>query len=321
MNVDDLGRPPAACFRRGAWIASAASAVAMGATASRLAAQTPDAMKIGVGQIESHAEGHYALDAGFFAKRGLSVEVQSLRNGATIAAAVASGDLQAGCSTVLQLAQARGRGLPFVILAAGSLHDSRFGDTAGLVVAASSPYHAPKDLNGKVIALSTLNGLDQLETSMLVDKDGGDSSTLKFVELSERIMADALEQGRVDGASLEEPELSEAGKRIRSVGDGMNAISKRFISTVYFTTADWLAANPGIARRFSEAIFAAGAWAMANPASAAVILQKDVGASMRATQRFATRNDVNELAPLARAAVQYKFAAPSGLDILRDIRF
>ena len=285
-----------------------------------LGAQTPDTLKIGVGQIESHAEGYYALDGGFFAKRGLNVDVQSLRNGATIAAAVASGELQAGCSTVLQLAQARGRGLPFVIVAAGALHDSRFGHTAGLMVAASSRFTAPKDLNGKVIALSTLNGLDQLETSMLIDKDGGDSSTLKFVELSERIMADALEQGRVDGASMEEPELSAGGTGIRSVGDGMSAISKRFISTVYFTTADWLAANPGIARRFADAIFAAGAWAMANPDAAALVLQKRMGVTMRATSRFATRNDLNDLAPLARAAVQYKFAPAAGLDILRDIR-
>jgi NitT/TauT family transport system substrate-binding protein len=221
---------------------------------------------------------------------------------------------------VLQLAQARGRGLPFVILAAGALHDSRYASTVGLMVAASSHFTAPKDLNGKVIALSTLNGLDQLETSILVDKDGGDSSTLKFVELSERIMGDALEQGRVDAASMEEPELSAAGTSIRSLGDGMSAISRRLISTVYFTTAGWLAANPGIARRFSDAIFAAGTWAMANPDAAAAVLQKHMGVSMHATSRFATHNDPNELAPLARAAVQYKFALPAGLDILRDIK-
>jgi NitT/TauT family transport system substrate-binding protein len=294
--------------------------MAIAATAGRLDAQTPDALKIGVGLIESHAEGYYALDGGFFAKRGLLVEVQSLRNGSTIAAAVASGDLQAGCSTVLQLVQARGRGVPFVILAAGSLHDSRFAGTAGLMVAASSHISAPKELDGKVIATSTLNGLDQLETAALIDKDGGDSSTLKFIELSPRLMADALEGGRVDAASMEEPELSAAGAAIRSVGDGMNAISKRFVSTVYFTTADWLAANPGIARRFSEAIFAAGAWAMANPESAAAILQKRLGVSIRPSQHFATRNDRNEIAPLAHAAVQYKYAASSGLDILRDLR-
>ncbi len=303
-------------FSRAAWLAFGGASVA-GAALRPAFAQTPAVLHLGVGLIESHAEGYYALARGFFAQRGLDVDIKQLRNGATIAAAVAGGDLQIGCSTVLQLAQARGHGFPFVIIAAGAVHDARFAHTVGLAVAAGSRIANPRELNGKTIAASTLNGLDQLVTSVLVDKSGGDSTTLHFVELSPRAMVDALEQGRIDAASMEEPELSAAGSRIRSLGDGEDAIASRFVTTAYFTTGGWLANNKAVARRFADAIFAGGAWATANPEGAAPVLAKAMGtAEAHPTQRYATRNDTNELQALAKAAVQYHFAAPLQMEDL-----
>lgn len=304
-------------FTRGAWLASGAVSVAA-ATTHPAGAQTLDSMSVGLGLIESHAEGYYAHEQGFFTRHGLDVTLKQLRNGATIAAAVASGDLQAGCSTVLQLVQARGRGVPFTLIAAGAIHDGRIAHTDALAVAASSPVTAPRALNGKTVAVSTLNGLDQLVTAALVDKNGGDSSTLKFVELSPPSMLEALAQGRIDAASMENPELAEAGARIRSLGDGEDAIAPRFVTTAWFTTTDWLTKNPAIAQRFAQAIFDAGAWANANPENAALVLQKYLHfTESRATQRFATRNVQTELAPLAQAAVRYKFAPEAGLELIR----
>src|SRR5476649_1245053 len=114
---------------RGTWLASGAAAAAVAATASPAKAQTLDAISVGLGLIESHAEGYYAQELGFFTKHGLNVTLKQLRNGATIAAAVASGDLQAGCSTILQLVQARGKGLPFSLIAADAIHDGRVSHT------------------------------------------------------------------------------------------------------------------------------------------------------------------------------------------------
>ena len=302
---------------RGTWLASGAAAVAAAATRPA-GAQTLDAISVGLGLIESHAEGYYAQEQGFFTRHGLNVTLKQLRNGATIAAAVASGDLQAGCSTILQLVEARGRGLPFALLAAGAIHDGRIAHTDALAVPATSPITTLKALNGKTVAVSTLTGLDQLVTAALVDKNGGDSTTLKFVELSPPSMLEALVQGRIDAASMENPELAEAGARIRSLGDGEDAIAQRFVTTAWFTTADWLAKSPAIAQRFAQAIFDAGAWANANPESAALVLQKYLHfTEARATQHFATRNNQSELAPLAQAAVRYKFAPEAGLELIR----
>lgn len=306
---------------RAAWLTSGAAALAATTFAGPSRAQG-EPLRVGAGLIESHAEGYYAAEMGFFKERGLDVTVQTLRNGAAIAAAVAGGDLQIGCSTVLQLAQAHARGIPYVIIVPGGVHDGRFVHTASIVVAADSPIASAKDLTGKVVAVSTLAGLDQLATDALIDAAGGDSTATKYVEIPPSAMVEALVQGRVAGASIEDPELSAAGTRIRRIGDGLDAIAKVFVTTAWFSTADWLAKNKPVARRFSDAIFAAGAWAMANPEKAASILSKYVNfKEPRSVQPFATKRDLGAVTALMATAAKYKFVPPmSANDFVWDGR-
>jgi NitT/TauT family transport system substrate-binding protein len=294
---------------RASWIASAAaSAGALALGRPGVAQAAP--IDVGCGLIESHAEGYYAQENGFFKKYGLAVQLHSMRNGAAIAGAVAGGDLQIGCSTVLQLAQARAHDIPYVIICPGGIHDGRFVHTAEIVVAADSPIASAKDLTGKVIAASTLNGLDQLATSVLIDKAGGDSSLTKFVEIPPSAMVEAMVQGRVAAASIEEPELSAAGNRVRRIGDGLDAIAKVFVTTSWFTTQDWLAKNKDTARRFTGAIFEAGTWAMANPEKAALVLQKYLNfKEPRSIQPFAVKRDFGATTALLSAATKYKMVA------------
>jgi len=267
-------------------------------------------LHVGAGNIDAHAEEYYARAQGLFQHNGLNVEIQKLRNGAAIASAVAGGSLQIGVSSVLQLAAGRGRGLPFVIIAPGALHDGRSVHTTNLVVAPNSPISKPADLNGKVVAVNTLNGLDQIIVDALVDKNGGNSSTVKYIEVPPAAAADAMLQGRVDAAQLEEPELSGAGTSVKRLGDGEDAIAERFVTTGWFTTDAWLNANKDLARRFSAAIFEAGAWAMKNPDSAGTVLQKALGSRLtRGTQIFASDRVTAEMAPLLATAVKYKVAA------------
>jgi NitT/TauT family transport system substrate-binding protein len=239
--------------------------------------------------IEAQAQAHYAYDQGIFKAHGLDVDVQTNNNGAANSAAVASGDLQIAATSTISVAQAFNRGLPFVVIAPGGIHDSRY-PGSGAFVAPDSKIQTPKDLNGKTIAVATAKGLDQLLASALVDKHGGDSSTLKFVELKPVTMVDALLANRVDAAYMDDPEYSNAKARARLIGDGEAAVGDAFVETVWFTTKDWLAKNPDAARRFRDAIYDAGDWAMANPDRAGVLLQQDLKVTQtRGSQRFATR--------------------------------
>jgi len=56
--------------------------------------------------------------------------------------------------------------------------------TTALVVAKNSPLRTAKDLSGKTIAVNALLGIQQIAAEAWIDKNGGDSTTVKFVELS-----------------------------------------------------------------------------------------------------------------------------------------
>jgi NitT/TauT family transport system substrate-binding protein len=300
-------------MKRAAFVATASCFLARPASA-----QDAPLIKVGAGLIEPQAEGYYAQEMGFFKKHGLNVQMQTLRNGAAIAAAVAGGELQIGVSNAVQLAQAHARVLPFVVIALGGIHDSRF-SKSGLVVAAGGPIASAKDLNGKVVSVATLNSLDQLAAAYLIDKNGGDASTVKFIEFTPAAAVEAIVQGKIAGANLEDPEFSAgiAAKKIRTLGDGEDAIGKRWVETAWFTTNDWLARNKDAARRFAAAIYDAGRWAMANPEKAAAVLQKSLNIKEeRAEQRFATKTDLVELQRILDAAARYRYVQQTSAVVL-----
>jgi NitT/TauT family transport system substrate-binding protein len=245
------------------------------------------------------------LNMGFFKKRGLDVAISVFNSGAAVAAAVVGGDVQIGNSNLLQLSEAYGHGIPLVLVAPAGVYDPRHPD-ALCVVAAGSPIVSPKDLNGKVVAGASVGGQDQLSLSALVDKSGGDSSTVKFVEIAQGEMVAALEAGRIAAAELSEPELSAAGSRVRAIGDPSAAVAPMVLETAWFTTRAWLEQNKDTARRFVAAIYEAGNWSMANPRAAGTILEKSTGFHEAiARQQFARSFDLPSIQALMDAAAKY----------------
>jgi NitT/TauT family transport system substrate-binding protein len=305
---------------RGRFLASS-SAAALAALACPAIGAAAVPLRVGSALIEAQAQAHYALDMGFFKANNLDVEVVTSNNGAASAAAVAGGDLQIAVTSVLGLAQAVNRGLPFSIIAPGGIHDSRY-PGSGLFVAANSAVQSPKDLNGKTIGVGTLKGLDQLMTCVLIDKVGGDASSLKFLELKPVSMVDTLESGRVDAAFIDNPEYSFAKGRARLIGDGEDALAKSFVETVWFANRDWLAKNADTARRFREAIYAAGSWAMANPEPAGAVLVRDLKVQYpKASVRFADRHSITteSYQVLLNAGTKYSYIPPTKAeDLLWD---
>jgi NitT/TauT family transport system substrate-binding protein len=291
-------------------IAGVAAAAAAAVSSGPAAAQTSNVLRVGAGKIEPQSEAYYALDGGFFKKFGLDVDVQTLLNAGITSSAVAGGDLQIGTQTTLGIAQARQRGVPFVIIASGARNDAHF--SAGqLVVAPQSPIVSAKDLSGKAVGIETLNGLASLTIKATVDQAGGDSSTVKFLEIPAGLMPDAIQQGRIAGALLQDPVLTQTGNRVRALGDPNSAIGGQFVSIGWFTTLDWLAKNKEPARNFAKAIYAAGEWAMANPQLASASLNKHLGISgSAARQRFATQMNIADYRHLFDVAVKYKYIAP-----------
>ena len=300
-------------YSRKSFVAALAGVVAAGEWPARAGAQSLTTLRIGYAPREPMSEVLQAQALGLFARNKIIAQGQVVNNGAASMSALLGGSLDIAVSNSLQLLQAHSHNVPIVILAPGGIHDSRY-PTTKLAVANDSPITNPRELNGKIVGGATVGGLDQLVVSMLVDKNGGDSTSVKFIELPQPEMVQALVQGHVAAAHISEPELSAGGDRIRAIGDAETALSPIFVQTAWFSTSDWLAANKDAARRFTDAIFAGGRWAMANPVAAATNLQNAFGLKeTKALQRFAGSFDANAFQVVSDAAVEYKMLAPAPL--------
>lgn len=230
-------------------------------------------VRIGSPANQANADVFYAADMGYFERAGLPVDIQILQNGAAVGAAIAGGSLDVGSSSPFIFMNARRHGLPYTIIAPGAVYEST-NPSVLMTVAASSPIRTAKELTGKIIGGITVGGLDQLSIWAWLDRNGGDSTSVKVVEVPTSEMSAALEQGRIAAALLPEPQLSAAGERVHGIGKAYDAVAKTFMISIWFTSNDWATKNPEGVRKFFDAMTQASQWAAANPDKAAPILEK-----------------------------------------------
>jgi NitT/TauT family transport system substrate-binding protein len=271
-------------------------------------AQSPLVIRVGSGNVEPNAQVFYAIDEGFFKKNGIEAQLTILRSGGVTMEAIASGQLDAGVSNTVSLGSAVLRKIPFVVIAPGIYWDAKF-PNAGIVVAPNSPIKTAKDLDGKTIAVTSLGSIDGLGVESFIDKHGGDLSTVKFVELVPSAQAESVAAGRVAAGVINDPELSNAvaAGKVRILVPAYNDVSPLYYGTVWLTTTDWLGKNKDGARRFADAIEAAGAWAEANRSQALPILEKYTKFhEEKSIARYWRTLEAKYLQPVWDAAYKYK---------------
>ena len=269
-------------------------------------AQTPAVLHVGCGSTEFDAQAYYAQELGLFRKAGLSVEVQRLRGGPDVQAAIAGGSFQIGDTNILSLAAAKQHGQSITVIAPGAQYAAA-SPTSLLVVMPDSPFHTAKDLNGKTVAGISVGGLDQLYIYAWVDKNGGDIASLKFVEMPPSAMVPALQAGRIDAASLAEPFLDIERSKLRVLAHDVEAIAQNSMITAWFSTSEWAAKNPAAVKAFAGAIGEAGSWANKNPEAAAKILGKYMSIDEPRTHaQYAQTLDRALIQPILDGAAKYK---------------
>lgn len=238
-------------------------------------AQTPATLNVTTTYIDSGAELFYAQDMGFFQKAGLNVNIIPGKNGSAMAASVAGGAADIGYSDIGALSKAYTKGIKFVLVAPAALW-SDDAPVNQVIVAKNSPIRGAKDLTGKVFAVPGLGTGAEYSARVWIDKNGGDSNNVKFIELPYSAMPEGLASGRIDAAYVAEPFLAEAKKVGRLLAFADDAVGKEFLRTAWFATADWAKAHPDLARRFAAVMKQTALWAndKRNQAKSAEILVK-----------------------------------------------
>jgi NitT/TauT family transport system substrate-binding protein len=279
---------------------------------SRVRAQGLTKIRIAASADGSVIGALYGAQSGIFQKYGLDVQVTRSSSGSAISAAVIGGSLELGKASLFGIIEGHVHGIPLVLQSGASVFDSA-NPTAGFLVAKNSPIRTGSDLNGKIIAVSSLGDLFAVASWAWIDQHGGDWHSVKLAELPASAAADAIAAGRVDAATLAVPTMSDAvaSGKCRLLGDSCGAVAKQFFSTTYFSTAEYAAKNADALARFRKGLAESTAYAVAHWNDMIPLLSKYTGIEpgvIAATQRDKLQSALDPalIQPLIDAAVKYK---------------
>ncbi len=197
---------------------------------------------------------YYGIQTGIFKKTGIDLQISPAASGTAATTAVIGGEYDMANTSILPVMNAHLRNVPISIVAPQAVYtpDNPFGL---LQKAPDTAYKSGADLNGKTVAVSALNDISQLSIAAWVDKNGGDSSTLKFVEIPAAATDAAIAEHRVAAGLLLEPILDQSitAGRTKTLGDAFGAIAPRIMFAAYVSRPDWAAQHGDLLRRFVAA--------------------------------------------------------------------
>jgi NitT/TauT family transport system substrate-binding protein len=202
---------------------------------------------------------------GFFEEEGLDLDIKTGSGGGAILPAVVSGSYDFGMGNTVSVLLARDKGMDVKFV-------SNEATTAGapksqaVIVPNDSPIKTPADLAGKTVAVLGISGSVDTTIRAIVDADGGDSSTMKFVELAPSEVQAAVEKKQVDAGWILAPFLQKAvAEGSRVVTYNFSEFSPNFTLAGYFAMNETIKSRPAVVESFNKALAKSVAYAQEHP--------------------------------------------------------
>jgi NitT/TauT family transport system substrate-binding protein len=265
-------------------------------------------LRTGTSPTDAYAEPLYFAPSGLAAKAGITMDVSLFSSSTATAAGCASGALDVGVADPIAIANGVVHGIPFRILAPGSVYTGV--SSSFVCVARSSSITTAKDLNGATMGTVTVSSsVAFVATKSWLAGNGADLSTIKFVEMPYAAMAAAIERGTIAGASIAEPFLSQLPPTVRVLANPNDSIGGHYATSAWFATLPWLQRNAALARRLTALIYDVARWSNDHQTETAVVLAAAThldAERARAMHRanFATASDPQSIALSLAAALK-----------------
>lgn len=234
---------------------AATAAIAIGGAVQ--AQPKPVTIQVGFVPVTDVAALYLGEEVGIFKRHGLEMKVNIGTTGVAMVASVVSGEYAFAFSSLVGILQARDKGLPVKIIAAGSSSTAVKGADVTMIHACpKSGIRSARDLEGKTASVNALNGLLQMLGKAAVKADGGDPAKVKFIELGFAEGLAALQAGKIDAMVGAEPfgtaAIAAGCPPISSPYQAMSA--SPMMTSAYFTSEAQLKANPELYKQIRGAI-------------------------------------------------------------------
>lgn len=206
-----------------------------------------------------------AIDEGIFEEYGLEIEVVPAQGGANAIPALLSGDIQFAIGQPFGPIRADQQDLGVVIVGNYANSNAEGDDVNAVVALADSGITRPADLEGKKVSVNTIGAAGDLTIRKAVQDDGGDPSSIEFVEVVFPDVPAQLEAGTMDAAWAPDP------FRGIVLGAGGVSVVQPYQATIpgltvltNITTQALLDEDPELVAAYSEAMSEALDWAAGN---------------------------------------------------------
>jgi NitT/TauT family transport system substrate-binding protein len=253
-----------------ALVAAASLLAACGSSSSSSGGSgKPATLKVGVIPIADVAPLYVGMKQGFFKQQKLTIKPKIANGGPEIVTATVSGDDNIGFSNTTSLIIAGSKNIPLQIVTQGVLGAKKPTPQEAwdaVLVKKGSPIKSPKDLEGKTIAVNSLNNVGPLTINTALKKAGADYKKVKYLEVPFPDANAALKAGRVDAVWVVEPFVSQG------LAQGSKPILYPYEQTTpsltvanYFATKQYIAQNKDVVQRFAKAMNKSLEYAQSHP--------------------------------------------------------
>jgi NitT/TauT family transport system substrate-binding protein len=211
--------------------------------------------------------------AGIFAKHGLQVEVVPAQGGAQAIPALINGDIDFAIGQPFGPFRADLQDLGVVLIGNYASSYADGDDINAVVASAKSGITRPAQLAGRRVAVNSLGAAGDVTIMAAVEQDGGDPSTIKFVEVAFPDAPAQLEAGNIDAAWVPEPFVTQ----LRSRGDTLviapyQATVPGLATLTTIATKKRMESDPELIAAFSAAMKETLQWAQ-DPANETEVRQ------------------------------------------------
>lgn len=207
------------------------------------------ALKVGMGAGVYTAP----LKTSAFTDSGLSLTTQTVTSGTVAVPLLLNGQLQFSEADTVGALTAIAKGVPLLIVGAvTSTGTTPSTDNTGVLVKTGGPIKTAADLSGQKVGVNAIGGSAQIAAEAAIDKLGGDSAKVQWVELPPTELDQAVQRGTI-AAAVNTLTGAEAALGLHSIIAPTAEAMPGAPLIVWITSKQYAAQHADLVKKFAQA--------------------------------------------------------------------